>query len=522
MSVPSTAPGPSQGSPRPVTAAARGLDALVAVLPDLVRDSAPALLGAAAGVVLTGISHDSHAVRPGDLYLARPGEHSHGARFAADAVAAGAVALLTDAEGAELAGATGVPVVVVADARAVAGPVAGWVYGDPSAGMRLIGVTGTNGKTTTSYLIDAALREAGEVTGLVGTVETRIAGEAVPSVRTTPEATDLQALLAVMRERGVTSAVMEVSSHALALGRVDGIGYDVAVFTNLSQDHLDFHPDLEAYFEAKALLFRSDRSRYAVVNVDDEHGVVLAGRLAGRCATYTIAGDDADWRAVDVVAGPAGSTFRVVGPGVDLPAEVALPGRFNVANALAAIAAVVASGIAVDAAVRGIAALPGVPGRMERIDEGQPFAAVVDYAHTPEAIRSLLTSLREVTPGRLIVVLGAGGDRDRTKRPLMGAAAAQGADVAVLTTDNPRWEDPLEILAAVEQGARQPGGGAELLVEPDRRLAIDAAVRLARTGDTLVVAGRGHEAGQESAGVIRPFDDRAVLAESLRTAGAAS
>jgi UDP-N-acetylmuramoyl-L-alanyl-D-glutamate--2,6-diaminopimelate ligase len=494
----------------------------VTVLPELVRGSAPALLGSAAGTGLTGISHDSHGVRPGDLYLARPGEHAHGARFAADAVAAGAVALLTDAEGAALAAGVGVPVVVVADARAVAGPVAGWVYGEPSAGMRLIGVTGTNGKTTTSYLIEAALRAAGEVTGLIGTVETRIAGEVVPSVRTTPEATDLQALLAVMRERGVTSAVMEVSSHALALGRVDGIGYDAAVFTNLSQDHLDFHPDLEAYFEAKALLFGPDRSRYAVVNVDDQHGVVLAGRLAGPLATYSVSGAAADWRAVDVLAGAAGSTFRVIGPDVDVAAEVALPGRFNVANALAALVAVVVTGVDVDVAVRGIAALAGVPGRMERIDEGQPFAALVDYAHTPDAIATLLASLREVTAGRVIVVLGAGGDRDRTKRPLMGAAAASGADIAVLTTDNPRSEDPLDILDAVERGARGVSGGAELLVEPDRRVAITAAVRLARSGDTLVVAGRGHEAGQEAGGVIRPFDDRAVLAESLRSALAAS
>jgi UDP-N-acetylmuramoyl-L-alanyl-D-glutamate--2,6-diaminopimelate ligase len=495
----------------------------VTVLPELVRGSAPLVSGAVTGVVLHGISHDSHGVRPGDLYLARPGEHAHGARFAADAVAAGAVALLTDADGARLASGVAVPVVVVSDARAVAGPVAGWVYGDPSAQIRLIGVTGTNGKTTTSYLIEAALRAAGEVTGLVGTVETRIAGEVVPSVRTTPEASDLQALLAVMRERGVTSAVMEVSSHALALGRVDGIAYDVAVFTNLSQDHLDFHPDLEAYFEAKALLFGPARSRYAVVNVDDPHGRVLAGRLAGQpCATYSAGGAVADWRAVDVVAGAAGSSFRVVGPGLEVAAEVGLPGRFNVANALAALASVVVSGVDAEVAVRGIAALAGVPGRMERIDAGQPFAALVDYAHTPDAVETLLSSLRELTSGRLIVVLGAGGDRDRSKRPLMGAAAASGADIAVLTTDNPRSEDPLEILAAVERGAHEAGGRAELVVEPDRRAAITVAVKLARSGDTLVVAGRGHEAGQEAGGVVRPFDDRAVLAETLRSAWATS
>ena len=475
---------------------------------------------------LLGITQDSHGVHPGDLYLARPGLHAHGAAFADEAVRAGAVAVLTDAAGGDLASDVAVPVVVVSDARAVAGPVAAWVYGDPSAGLRLIGVTGTNGKTTTSYLVDAALHAAGEITGMVGTVETRIAGEHVPSVRTTPEATDLHSLFAVMRERGVTWAVMEVSSHALALGRVDGTTYDVAVFTNLTQDHLDFHPDLESYFEAKALLFGADRSRHAVVNADDEHGVVLADRLraAGRpVVTYSVSGAPADWRAVDIVAGPAGSTFRVVGPdGVDVAAEVGLPGTFNVSNALAAVTAVVVAGLDIESAVRGIAAQAGVPGRMERIDVGQPFAAIVDYAHTPDAVATLLSTLREVTSGRLIVVLGAGGDRDRSKRPLMGAAAATGADIAVLTSDNPRSEDPLDILAAVEQGARDAGGGAELLVELDRRRAIAAAVALARAGDTLVVAGRGHEAGQEQAGVVHPFDDRAVLADALRLTGSTS
>jgi UDP-N-acetylmuramoyl-L-alanyl-D-glutamate--2,6-diaminopimelate ligase len=524
VSAPVSAPVPAQGSLRPVAGGSRTLDELVSALPGLVPSAAPFVLGNA-DPVLSGISQDSHGVRPGDLYLARPGEHAHGARFAQEAVRAGAVAVLTDVAGGALTADLPVPVVVVSDARAVAGSVAAWVYGDPSAGLRLIGVTGTNGKTTTSYLVDAALRAAGEVTGMVGTVETRIAGEVIPSVRTTPEATDLQALFAVMRERSVTSAVMEVSSHALALGRVDGTSYDVAVFTNLSQDHLDFHPDLEAYFEAKALLFDPDRSRYAVVNVDDEHGVVLAERLSAGgqpVVTYSVSGRPADWRAVDVLAGPAGSSFRLIGPAVDLAAEVALPGRFNVANALAALVAVVVAGIDADDAVRGVASLAGVPGRMERIDGGQPFVAIVDYAHTPDAVDTLLSSLREVTAGRLIVVLGAGGDRDRSKRPLMGAAAAGGADIAVLTSDNPRSEDPLEILAAVERGAHDVHGGAQLVVEPDRRLAIGAAVALARSGDTLVVAGRGHEAGQESAGVVRPFDDRAVLAETLRSAWAAS
>ncbi|BEP15481.1 UDP-N-acetylmuramoyl-L-alanyl-D-glutamate--2,6-diaminopimelate ligase [Acidothermaceae bacterium B102] len=519
VSAPVSAPVPVPGPPRPVAGGSRRLGELVSALPTLVPSSCPRLRGADGDPTLAGISQDSHGVRAGDLYLARQGEHAHGATYAQDAVRAGAVAVLTDDAGGDLAVDLPVPVLVVTDARAAAGPVAAWVYGDPSAGLRLIGVTGTNGKTTTSFFVDAALHAAGQVTGLIGTVETRIAGQVVPSIRTTPDATDLQALFAVMRDRGVTSAVMEVSSHALALGRVDGTAYDVAVFTNLSQDHLDFHPDLESYFEAKALLFGPDRSRHAVVNVDDPHGVVLAERLrAGGqpVVTYSVSGAPADWRALDVVAANDGSTFRMVGlDGVDVAAAVRLPGRFNVANAMAALVAVVVAGIDIDSAVRGIAALAGVPGRMERIEAGQPFAAIVDYAHTPDAVATLLATLREVTPGRLIVVLGAGGDRDRSKRPLMGAAAASGADVAVLTSDNPRSEDPLEILAAVEHGARDMAGGAELVVEPDRRRAITAAVAIARSGDTLVVAGRGHEAGQEQAGLVVPFDDRAVLAEAL-------
>ena len=457
-----------QASPRPQARTSRRLDELVGVLPALVPGSAPVLAGSVGETAVCGISHDSRGVHPGDLYLARQGDREHGARFAADAVRAGAAAVLTDADGARLAGPLDVPVVAVSDVRSVAGPLAAWVYGAPSAGLRLIGVTGTNGKTTTCYLIDAALRAAGEVTGLVGTVETRIAGEVVPSVRTTPEATDLQALFAVMRERGVGSAVMEVSSHALALGRVDGTVYDVAVFTNLSQDHLDFHPDLEAYFEAKALLFGPGRSRHAVLNADDDHAVVLSERLRladQPVTTFSATGAPADWRVADVQAGPAGSTFRVLGPyGVDVAAVVALPGRFNVANALAALCAAAVAGIDVEVAVSGIAGVTGVPGRMQRIEAGQPFTAIVDYAHTPDAVATLLSALREVTAGRLIVVLGAGGDRDRSKRPLMGAAAATGADVVVLTSDNPRSEDPLAILAAVEQGARGVPDGAELVL----------------------------------------------------------
>ncbi len=461
------------------------------------------------GTAVHGCTLDSRAVRPGDLYAALPGARAHGADYAAGAAAAGAAAVLTDPAGTARAQATGLPVLVADDPRCVLGAVSAEVYGRPGAAMTLLGVTGTNGKTTTAFLLEAGLRAAGQVPGLVGTVVTRVGERVAASVRTTPEAPDLQGLLAAMREQGVTAVAMEVSSHALVLGRVDGLVFDVAAFTNLSQDHLDFHADMAEYEAAKAQLFTPERSRHGLVNVDDAAGRRLAEARRVPTSTYSAAGGPADFRAHDVALRPEGSTFRLVGPGVDVPARVRLPGAFNVANAVAALGTLVLAGIDVDAAVRGVGELPGVPGRMERVDAGQPFLALVDYAHTPEAVAGLLRTVRSVTPGRVLVVLGCGGDRDRAKRPLMGRAAAQGADVAVLTSDNPRSEDPGAILAemvAVATGA---------LVEPDRRTAIARAVALARPGDAVVVAGKGHETGQEVAGVVHPFDDRAVLHEVL-------
>jgi UDP-N-acetylmuramoyl-L-alanyl-D-glutamate--2,6-diaminopimelate ligase len=410
--------------------------------------------------------------------------------------------VLTDPAGA--AGGAGLPVLVAERPRAVLGAVASWVHGDPSSALTVLGVTGTNGKTTTAFLLDAGLRAAGHVTGLVGTVLTRVGDETVPSERTTPEATDLHALFAVMRERGVTAVSMEVSSHALALGRVDGVRFDVSVFTNLSQDHLDFHADMEDYFRAKASLFTPARSTCGVVYADDEAGQRLLADPQVPLSSY---GDKGEFRAEQPRLRPEGSDFVLVGPGVRADASVQLPGAFNLSNALGALACLVTAGVPVDAAARGVAALPGVPGRMERVDAGQPFTALVDYAHTPDAVTTLLQAVREVTPGRVIVVLGCGGDRDRGKRPLMGRAAVEGADVAVLTSDNPRSEDPLAILEEMAQP------GAQL--EPDRRAAIELAVRQARPGDVVVVAGKGHESGQEVAGVVTPFDDRDVLREAL-------
>jgi UDP-N-acetylmuramoyl-L-alanyl-D-glutamate--2,6-diaminopimelate ligase len=373
----------------------------------------------------------------------------------------------------------------------------------------VLGVTGTNGKTTTAFLLEAGLRAAGHRTGLVGTVLTRIGDEEVKSERTTPEATDLQALFATMRERGVGAVAMEVSSHALSLGRVDGVRFDTAAFTNLSQDHLDFHPDMEHYFQAKASLFTPARSRRGVVNADDEAGRRL---LAAPAVPLTGYGEGQPFCASDVRLRPDGSDFAFVHPDGHLAASVRLPGAFNVSNALGALACLVTAGVAAEDAVRGVAGLAGVPGRMERVDVGQPFTALVDYAHTPDAVTALLRTVRAITPGRVVVVLGCGGDRDRPKRPLMGRAAVEGADVAVLTSDNPRSEDPLAILAEMAQ--------PEALVEPDRRRAIELAVAQARPGDAVVVAGKGHETGQEVAGVVTPFDDRVVLREALQAAHA--
>jgi UDP-N-acetylmuramoyl-L-alanyl-D-glutamate--2,6-diaminopimelate ligase len=313
---------------------------------------------------------------------------------------------------------------------------------------------------------------------------------------------------------------MEVSSHALDMHRVDAVVFSAALFTNLSQDHLDYHFTLEAYFAAKAALFRPEHAQRGVINLDDEYGARLVDRAQIPVQTYSAAGrTDADWRAVAVVAEPGGSHFTLQGPnGLGGEGWVGLPGAFNVANAVGAVVALVAAGVSLEDALTGVAACPGVPGRMERVDVGQPYLAIVDYAHTPDAIDTVLAALRPVTSGKLILVLGAGGDRDRGKRPLMGAAAARGADVVVLTDDNPRSEDPREILAAVRAGADAVPARV-LHAEHDRTAAITLAVGLAGPGDTVVVAGKGHEQGQESAGVVRPFDDRTVLADAIRGAG---
>ncbi|MGH3069931.1 MAG: UDP-N-acetylmuramoyl-L-alanyl-D-glutamate--2,6-diaminopimelate ligase [Streptosporangiaceae bacterium] len=473
---------------------------------------------------LSGLTLDSRSVKPGDLYVALPGARVHGAAFCADAVAAGAVAVLTDPDGRARAVASGVPVFVLADPRARLGAIACWVYGDPSGRLRLIGVTGTSGKTTSTYLLESGLRAAGHLTGLVGGVELRIGRERLASSLTTPEAPDLQALFAVMVERGVTAAAMEVSSHSLSLGRVAGTRFDVAVFTNLSQDHLDFHADLEDYFRAKASLFMPPV--IGVVNIDDKHGRKLAASTLTPVITFSASGaDEADWRAADVRPGADGSAFRLIGPGgIEADVSIGLAGVFNVANAVGALVALVEAGIRLEDAVAGVAACPGVPGRLERVPvpmkgggEVGGVTAFVDYSHKPGAVEAVLRSLRPVTQGNLIIVLGCGGDRDRAKRPMMGAAAASLADVAILTSDNPRSEDPLAILAAMLDGVLSvpQEERARVIVEPDRAAAIAQAVALASPGDVVVVAGKGHETGQYVAGSVLPFDDRQVTGDAL-------
>jgi UDP-N-acetylmuramoyl-L-alanyl-D-glutamate--2,6-diaminopimelate ligase len=498
---------PELVQPRPLAAAARRVG-VADIRPEW--DAIP----------VSGLAHDSRRIRPGDLYAALPGSNTHGAVHGRSALAAGAVAILTDPDGSGILKPHDLraPVLVVPKPREVLGPLAAWLYDQPGQALLLLGVTGTAGKTTTTYLLESGLRVAGHRTGLIGTVQTRIGDQTVSSAFTTPEAPDLQALFALMRERGTTAVAMEVSSHALAYGRVAGTTFDVALFTNLSQEHLDFHGNMAAYFAAKTLLFTAGYAKRGVVNVDDEYGRRLAALATVPLVTFSASGDPGtDWRAERVRLGPEGSAFVVTGPLGQAEVAIRLPGPFNVENALGAIATLVAADVPLDTAIAGIAAVTGTPGRMERVDAGQDFLAIVDYAHKPAALEAVLGAVREVTKGRIILVVGCGGDRDRGKRPMMGRIAAEAADLVVFTNDNPRSEDPQSIIAAMRSGAERvsPSERAELLVEPDRAAAIALAVDRAAAADSIVIAGKGHEQGQETAGVIRPFDDRAVLRAAI-------
>ena len=474
-----------------------------------------------ADVAITGVTHASGDVRAGDLYAALPGTRWHGAEFTAAAAAAGAVAVLTDAAGRAAAETAGLPALIAGDPRAVLGPAASAIYGDPASRLTILGLTGTAGKTSTAYLIESGLQGAGLRTGMISTVETRIGGLVMDSVRTTPEAPDLHALLATAVERGVTTVVMEVSSHALALDRVGGVRFTVGGYTMFGQDHLDFHADSADYFAAKAKLFdgRCDRE---ILNLDEPP---LRPLFKPTTISYSAAGDPAaDWWASDVRLDGYGERFIAHGPKIAVPVRVSLPGRHNVANALLALATLVTVGIDAEVAARGIAACSGVPGRLERVEAPGEVLGVVDFAHKPDAVVAALAALRDVATargGRLLCLIGSGGDRDRGKRPLMGAAAAHGADLLIVTDVNPRTEDPAPIRAAVRAGAEAAGTAAKIIEIGDRRTAMDEAARLAAAGDVLVVFGKGHERFEDVGGQYVPFDDRVELTVAL-TAAAAS
>lgn len=478
-------------------------------LGDLADSAGLRVIDADRDVQVSGITLDSRAVQPGDLFAALPGANAHGAQFCDEARSRGAVAVLTD----EVAETAGLPAVRCANPRSALGDLAAEIFGRPSDELLMVGITGTNGKTTTAFLVEAGLRAAGYATGVIGTTGVRLGDTALPSARTTPEAPDLHALLGVMRERGIDAVAMEVSSHALALGRVDGIVFDMAVFTNLSQDHLDFHGTMEAYFEAKASLFTPQRARQAVVGVDDEWGARLARTTELPVTTFAL-DHEADARCTSIVDDLGEQSMTVLGDGDTHEVVVGIPGRFNAANGLAAWTALHVLGLpdgALSTAMRDVR----VPGRMELVDEGQDFVAVVDYAHSPDSVERVVASVEPDANGRRIVVLGCGGDRDREKRPVMGRIAAEWADILFVTDDNPRSEDPASIRAAMLAGITAPRGDVREI--GDRRAAISAAVGEAHSGDVVLILGKGHEPGQEIAGVVHPFSDREELSMALRS-----
>jgi UDP-N-acetylmuramoyl-L-alanyl-D-glutamate--2,6-diaminopimelate ligase len=441
--------------------------------------------------VVTDVHLDSRRVTPGSLFCAVPGASTDGHDHAPAAVAAGAVALLV-----ERPLGLGVPELVVADARIAAAPAAAEVHGHPSRRLRVVGVTGTNGKTTVTHLVRSVLDAGGRRSAVIGTLS---------GARTTPEAPELQRRLAELADAGVDAVALEVSSHALALHRADALWVEVAVFTNLGRDHLDFHGTMEAYFQAKARLFEAGRSGRAIVNTDDPYGRLLRDAAVIPTEGYSL--EEAD----DLVVAVDHVELTWEGRRLRVP----LGGRFNAANALAAAHVGRALGVEPDGIARGLAEVPRVPGRFEPVDVGQPFRVVVDYAHTPDGLAEVLATARGVAEGRVIVVFGCGGDRDRAKRPAMGEVAARLADRVVLTSDNPRSEDPLAIIEEARQGMRDTSG---LDVEPDRRRAIATAVRLATAGDVVVIAGKGHETTQTIGDHVLEFDDRVVARDELQRA----
>jgi UDP-N-acetylmuramoyl-L-alanyl-D-glutamate--2,6-diaminopimelate ligase len=482
---------------------------MAVALERLIAATSPTEVVGGAPVEVEDLAYDSRAVRPGALFFCVPGSQVDGHTLADEAVEAGAVALVV-----ERPLEVSVPQLVVPDARTAMALTADEFFDRPTEELEVAGVTGTNGKTTSVFVLHSVLTAAGRSTGLLGTVESRIGGEQRPAVRTTAEAIDLQRAFRAMLDAGDRSCAMEATSHGSELGRLLGVRFDVLVFTNLTQDHLDFHGTMERYFQAKRKLFvDANPAPPAVVNVGDPYGRRLAEELrehGGRLVTFGFADDDAEVRADDLDVTASGIRFRTDG----LEVRSRLRGRFNVENLLGVVAAARVLGVEDDAVAEGIEAAAGVPGRFEAVDEGQPFTVLVDYAHTPDSLRNVLASARELTASRLICVFGCGGDRDRGKRPIMGRLARELADVAIVTSDNPRSEDPQAIIDEIVAGT----GGFE--IEPDRRAAIAQAIELADEGDIVVIAGKGHEQGQETAGRTLPFDDRDVARDALRRLGA--
>jgi UDP-N-acetylmuramoyl-L-alanyl-D-glutamate--2,6-diaminopimelate ligase len=465
-----------------------------------------------------GVSLDSRRVTEGDIFFCVPGLLRDRHDFAPAAVEAGAAALVV-----ERPLGLRVPEVRVTDARVAMARMGAEFYGRPGDDLMLLGVTGTSGKTTTTWLLEPILVAAGHVAGLIGTIETRIAGESMPGVRTTPDSLDLQRTLAEMRTAGVTAVALEVTSHALSLHRVETLFFEAAAFTNLTQDHLDFHAGMEDYFEAKRSLFVPGRVGHGAINVDDAYGRTIKESAAVDMVGFGVA-PDADVRAESLRTGPWGMEFVALSPRGELKIKVPLIGEFNLSNCLAAVSVALAAGIDPSAIEAGLQSVRAVPGRFEAVDAGQPFSIVVDYSHKPDALDNVLREARRIArqnrgEGRVVCVFGCGGDRDRAKRPLMGRVAAAGADIVVVTSDNPRSEDPKAIIAEVVQGItaeRSDGPEASIV---DRRAAIEFAIGEATDGDVVVIAGKGHESGQVFADHTEPFDDRIVVREALAAAG---
>lgn len=460
---------------------------------------------------VTGVTSSSLDVEPGDLFCAFAGEKVHGASFAQDAINSGAVAILTDAEGAKKI--KGSPVLVVANVRKSAAILTSWFYGEPMRDLFGIGITGTNGKTTVSTLCHQIFQSAGQETGLIGTVETRIGNEVLTSTRTTPEAAELQALVATMRERHCRNLVMEVSSHAIALERIRGSYFAAVGFTNLSQDHLDFHGTMENYFAAKSKLFTYEYADQAFINIDDSYGQLLAEKTELPVQSISRFNENATWHYTRIEEGIAYSDISIRGVGgILIDSRTTLRGGFNFDNLLMAVAICVESGIDPMDIQTLIPHLVGAVGRLEPVNLGQNFTALVDYAHSPDAVSRVLAAAREMTDKRVIGVLGCGGDRDASKRNVMGQELSLRSDIAIFTSDNPRSENPQTILEQMTNGLKISEPSA---IVQDRSKAIELAVNLAQPGDVVIVLGKGHERGQEIAGVVHPFDDRLVLAHAI-------